>query len=56
MNGRAIENDLRPANREVDAWLYDAYMSSKKFNVKVVLFDTLEEAVRNKNYIGCRRR
>ena len=56
MNGRAIENDLRPTNREVDAWLYDAYMSSKKFNVKVVLFDTLEEAVRNKNYIGCRRR
>ncbi len=55
--GRAITNSTRPTNREVDSWLYEAYIYNKE-NTKllITLFDELEGIAQGQEPIGCKRR
>lgn len=57
LTGNAIQNNyLKPKNIDVDAWLYKAYLESKKLNLNVSIFDNLEEAIYNHNLVGCKKR
>ena len=52
-NGRAIENHLKPKNKDLDLWLCEAYDVFK--DKKVQLIENIEESIKG-NKIGCRAR
>lgn len=52
-NGRAIDNQLRPKNKDLDLWLCEAYDIFK--DKKVQLFEGIEQSIKG-NKIGCRAR
>lgn len=55
-NGSAIDNNLKPNNVEVDAWLLEAYKVNKQyFNFTIPLFDLVEQSTQGKLF-GCRAR
>lgn len=54
--GRASYNDVIPCNRDVDKWLFDAYLASKNYHINVGLFQAIEESINNHSLIGCRLR
>lgn len=53
--GRAIQNSLRPLNKDLDKWLFDAYKLYEVSNYKIPLFDGIESSLHN-SFIGCRER
>ncbi len=53
--GNAKDTNLKPLNREVDNWLFDAYLLSKEKNVHVPLFESVEDST-NGFLNGCRAR
>lgn len=55
LTGRAAENDIKPTNREVDDWLFSAYLEYEKNGFHIPLFGNLKEAA-NGNLLGCRAR
>lgn len=55
-NGRAIENKVRPTNKEVNDWLYRAFKYNQEIDMKVALFDELVAISKGAEPLGCRRR
>lgn len=55
LTGRAKYNNLKPLNREVDNWLYKAYIINKNFDFKIPLFESIESSI-NQHFFGCRAR
>ncbi len=59
--GRAAENEpeIVPTNVQVDTWLAEAYKiwkGSSKYNFYIPIFDSLEWAVEEQVFVGCRAR
>lgn len=55
--GRASDNkSLKALNKDVDEWLYQAYITAKELDVVVSLFDGLKQAIFDNNFVGCRKR
>jgi radical SAM protein with 4Fe4S-binding SPASM domain len=54
--GRAEDGILCPKNTDIDKWAFDAYVESKKRNVEVNIFRTVEDAVKTKTLTGCKMR
>ena len=53
--GRAAKVKVKPTNREIDEWLYKAYLISKELDIVIPLFNELEHALTD-GFIGCRKR
>lgn len=53
--GRAVINNLRPKNKDMNLWLLDAYKLYKDLNIKIPLFESIEYSFK-KIYLGCRAR
>ena len=55
--GRAAEVKVKPTNREVDDWLFEAYTYNKNnTHLKIALFDELEGVAQGGDWLGCRKR
>ena len=54
LTGRAEDGMLKPLNRDVDKWLYDAY--KYRGNLIISLFTSLEESILKNHKVGCRAR
>lgn len=55
--GRATANSIKPTNREVDNWLYEAYIYNKNnTKLSIALFTELEGIAQGQEPIGCKRR
>lgn len=52
--GRAAEVKVKPTNREIDDWLYKAFIASKELNINIPLFDELVNY--KQGFLGCRKR
>ena len=55
LTGNAADGVLKPTNREIDEWLFKAYLESKERNIKVPLFESVENSV-DGFFVGCRAR
>lgn len=53
--GRASDGYLVPTNREIDDWLYAAYILNQEFKFSIPIFDSVESSV-NGFLLGCRAR
>ena len=53
--GKAAKIKVKPTNREIDEWLYQAYISSLDLDIEVSLFNELKYAITD-GFIGCRKR
>lgn len=51
--GRAVENKLRPNNKDMRDWLYQAYID--KEDIFIPLFEGVERSI-NGTFLGCRAR
>lgn len=56
LTGRATENNVKPTNREVDNWMYEAYAVKDKYQMKVPIIDALIESFASSSLLGCRCR
>lgn len=57
--GRAAEHEreLRPTNKDMSDWLYEAYIANRdKYHLTIPLFSSLEDSVKNGRLTGCRAR
>ena len=55
-NGNLTNNtSFYPTNKEVDEWLYKAFLEYEKYNMDIPLFNNVKESV-NGNLLGCRAR
>lgn len=56
LNGNtALNSQLMPSNKSLNAWLLDAYKISKQNNILIQLFESIEKSI-NGELIGCRAR
>jgi len=55
LTGNASDGKLKPTNREIDEWLFNAYLIAKENNVKVPLFEGIENSI-DGFLVGCRAR
>lgn len=53
--GRALNNNLRPNNDELNKWLFEAYKLYKDSNLIIPIFDGIISSLHG-SFIGCRER
>lgn len=56
LTGRATMNNVKPTNRDVDDWMYAAYLVKDKLQMKIPIIDALVESFESNLLLGCRCR